>query len=40
MTRVVVVIPKSVKDDLKEAGVNMTQLFLEAAMDKLRQNGK
>ena len=40
MARVTVVIPKSIKDDLKEAGVNMTQLFLHAAEEKLKHNKK
>lgn len=40
MARVTVTIPKEIKDELQEAGVNMTQLFLHAAMEKLRQNKK
>lgn len=37
MVRVTLTIPKDVKDALQEAGVNMTQLFLNAANDKIRK---
>ena len=37
MARVAVVIPKKIKDDLKDAGVNFTQLFLEAATKELEK---
>lgn len=35
MARVTVVIPKKIKDDLQEAGINLTQLFLHAAEEIL-----
>lgn len=40
VTRVTVVIPKNIKDELQKAGVNLTQLFLDAALAKLQELDK
>lgn len=40
MSRVTFRIPKALKMDLKEAGVNMTQLFLKVAQDLLDKRKK
>lgn len=34
--RVQVEIPKEIKDELQKAGVNLTQLFLDAALEFLK----
>lgn len=38
--RVQIDIPKDIKDKLQEAGCNLTQLFLDAALEYLRENYK
>lgn len=37
MARVTVTIPKEIKDELQKAGVNLTQLFLDAAIKMLEK---
>ena len=40
MSRVTFIIPKALKMDLKEAGVNITQLFIKVAQDLIEKRKK